>query len=78
MAVETIGKPGRPCSSRRESQRFAPNSQRSVTPLRNPRWHMMDKGEQRFLRLPFGSAPLSRRALATDQCCPTRATNSGV
>ena len=78
MAVETIGNPGRPCSSLRLSSVSAPNSQRSVMPFKNPRWHMMDSGEQRFFRLPFGSAPASRRARATDQCCPTRATNSGV
>ena len=73
-----MGKPGRPCSSLRVSSVSAPNSQRSVMPFRNPRWHMIDNGEQRFFRLPFGSAPASRRARATDQCCPTRATNSGV
>lgn len=39
---------------------------------------MMDSGEQRFFRLPFGSAPASSRARATDQCCPTRATKRGV
>ena len=78
MAVETIGRPGSPCSSLRLSSVSAPNSQRRATPSSNPLWHMMERGEQRFLRLPLGSAPASRRTRATAQCCPTKATKRGV
>ena len=50
----------------------------TLTPCSSPRWHMMERGEQRLAVLPLGSAPASSSASATDQCWFTRATNSGV